>query len=63
MIRVFVSGMLAGMGLYSEVRKMKLEAALRAAQTEIEKLKTPRHCIAMKRNCEAECARQSEENK
>lgn len=41
MIKVFVSGMLAGMGLYSEARMKKLEAALKAAQTEIEKLKRP----------------------
>lgn len=39
MIRVFVTGMLAGMGLYSEVQKAKLEAALKEAKKENKRLR------------------------
>lgn len=46
MIRVFVTGMLAGMGLYSEVQKAKLETALKEAKKENKRLRDQNYISA-----------------
>lgn len=41
MVSVFVTGMIAGMGLYLEIQKARLETALKEVKRENEKLKKP----------------------
>ena len=58
MIRVFVTGMLAGMGLYSEIQKAKLKATLKKAKEEYKYLKVAeeQHRHERARNGEAPIA-------